>query len=233
MTNKAELIDVVAEATGTSKAAAGEALDAVIAAITNALQGRRGSSPRWFWHFLRQDSRRRQGPQPGHRHRDRHSGLEERPLQARRSAQDDRQQISCVRNKQAAWAARTGPSSPSGRNGRTLNISPAGQSASPDLFGLRGIYGLRSCSRLGRATSVLPACGGRFKSLGRPCVVRLRAVSSVGRASRLHREGRRFETVTAHQIRKRTDDGVEGRVLFSRVDCGRGGLYARRPARKP
>ena len=27
----------------------------------------------------------------------------------------------------------------------------------------------------------------------------LRAVSSVGRASRLHREGRRFETVTAHQ----------------------------------
>ena len=38
MTNKAELIDVVAETTGTSKAAAGDALDAVIAAITNALK---------------------------------------------------------------------------------------------------------------------------------------------------------------------------------------------------
>jgi DNA-binding protein HU-beta len=38
MTNKAELIDVVAEATQTSKAAAGEALDAVIAAIANALK---------------------------------------------------------------------------------------------------------------------------------------------------------------------------------------------------
>ncbi|MDI9847708.1 HU family DNA-binding protein [Rhodoblastus sp. 17X3] len=38
MTNKAELIDAVAEATETSKAAAGAALDAVIAAITNALQ---------------------------------------------------------------------------------------------------------------------------------------------------------------------------------------------------
>ena len=38
MTNKAELIDAVAEATETSKAAAGEALDAVIAAITNALK---------------------------------------------------------------------------------------------------------------------------------------------------------------------------------------------------
>jgi DNA-binding protein HU-beta len=37
MTNKAELIDAVAEATETSKAAAGAALDAVIAAITNAL----------------------------------------------------------------------------------------------------------------------------------------------------------------------------------------------------
>ena len=37
MTNKAELIDAVAEQTGTSKAAAGEALDAVIGAITQAL----------------------------------------------------------------------------------------------------------------------------------------------------------------------------------------------------
>ncbi|MCI4678458.1 HU family DNA-binding protein [Rhodoblastus acidophilus] len=37
MTNKAELIDAVAEATESSKAAAGVALDAVIAAITDAL----------------------------------------------------------------------------------------------------------------------------------------------------------------------------------------------------
>ncbi len=39
MTNKAELIDAVAEATETSKAAAGDALDAVIGAITHALKG--------------------------------------------------------------------------------------------------------------------------------------------------------------------------------------------------
>jgi len=38
MTNKAELIDAVAEATETSKAAAGAALDAVVAAITDALR---------------------------------------------------------------------------------------------------------------------------------------------------------------------------------------------------
>ena len=38
MTNKAELIDVVAEATESSKAAAGQALDAVIDAISQALQ---------------------------------------------------------------------------------------------------------------------------------------------------------------------------------------------------
>ena len=37
MTNKAELIDAVAEATESSKAAAGAALDAVIHAISNAL----------------------------------------------------------------------------------------------------------------------------------------------------------------------------------------------------
>jgi DNA-binding protein HU-beta len=38
MTNKAELIDAVAEATESSKADAGKALDAVIAAITDALK---------------------------------------------------------------------------------------------------------------------------------------------------------------------------------------------------
>jgi nucleoid DNA-binding protein len=38
MTNKAELIDAVAEATETSKAAAGAALDAVVAAIADALR---------------------------------------------------------------------------------------------------------------------------------------------------------------------------------------------------
>ncbi|MCW2275383.1 HU family DNA-binding protein [Rhodoblastus acidophilus] len=38
MTNKAELIDVVAEATESSKAAAGAALDAVIDAISQALK---------------------------------------------------------------------------------------------------------------------------------------------------------------------------------------------------
>jgi DNA-binding protein HU-beta len=38
MTNKAELIDAVSEATETSKAAAGDALDAVIGAITAALK---------------------------------------------------------------------------------------------------------------------------------------------------------------------------------------------------
>ncbi|WP_298352744.1 HU family DNA-binding protein [Rhodoblastus sp.] len=38
MTNKAELIDAVAEATESSKAHAGAALDAVIAAISDALQ---------------------------------------------------------------------------------------------------------------------------------------------------------------------------------------------------
>ena len=44
MTNKAELIDAVAEATESSKAAAGEALDAVIDAITNALKRARKSA---------------------------------------------------------------------------------------------------------------------------------------------------------------------------------------------
>src|SRR6185437_2551037 len=42
------------------------------------------------------------------------------------------------------------------------------------------------------------ALAGLASSLARPG--RGRAVSSVGRASRLHREGRRFEPVTAHQL---------------------------------
>ena len=43
---------------------------------------------------------------------------------------------------------------------------------------------------------------GRQRLRCRPSVFmsEARAVSSVGRASRLHREGRRFEPVTAHQI---------------------------------
>lgn len=40
---------------------------------------------------------------------------------------------------------------------------------------------------------------------------RVRAVSSVGRASRLHREGRRFEPVTAHHASRRSGDAGHGR----------------------
>ncbi len=45
-----------------------------------------------------------------------------------------------------------------------------------------------------RGTTPPPACHGLRRGVT-PCE---RAVSSVGRASRLHREGRRFESVTAH-----------------------------------
>lgn len=46
-----------------------------------------------------------------------------------------------------------------------------------------------------------------------------RAVSSVGRASRLHREGRRFEPVTAHHASQRPPEGpASGRQHTERVD---------------
>ncbi len=42
--------------------------------------------------------------------------------------------------------------------------------------------------------------------------VRSRAVSSAGRASRLHREGRRFESVTAHHCEANRDGRVFGAI---------------------
>ena len=74
---------------------------------------------------------------------------------------------------------------------------------------LEGRARLRNDCRAGN--SRLPARGARFGYVlatppvawrgkrSRVCATAGRAVSSVGRASRLHREGRRFEPVTAHQ----------------------------------
>ena len=41
----------------------------------------------------------------------------------------------------------------------------------------------------------------------------MRAISSVGRASRLHREGRRFEPVIAHHFRRCRDRGTRSAPL--------------------
>lgn len=56
-----------------------------------------------------------------------------------------------------------------------------------------------SCLPLSCSAAALAACGAWDYSA---CTVPAWAVSSVGRASRLHREGRRFEPVTAHQARR-------------------------------
>ena len=51
------------------------------------------------------------------------------------------------------------------------------------------------------------------------------AISSVGRASRLHREGRWFDSIIAHQIHPRTGTGVSG------IDTRCGADYMNLPGR--
>jgi hypothetical protein len=58
--------------------------------------------------------------------------------------------------------------------------------------------------------------------------VRSRAVSSAGRASRLHREGRRFESVTAHQCVAAAMAGVLMRLPPGRTGARRRALLALR-----
>ena len=93
MTNKAELIDVVAEATESSKAAAGAALDAVIDAISQALK--QGEEVRLvgFGTFSVKDRAEGKGRNPATGEEIKIPGVPERALQAGRPAQDAGQQV--------------------------------------------------------------------------------------------------------------------------------------------
>ena len=101
MVNKLELVEHVATATDTSKAAAAAAIDAVIEGITKALK--KGEEVRLVGlrHFLGQEARRRQGPQSGDRRGDQNSRFEERALQVRRDAEGRAQQASERRTRMA------------------------------------------------------------------------------------------------------------------------------------
>ena len=89
MVNKLELVEHIAAATDTSKAASAAALDA----------------SRWIWHFLGQEARRRQGAQSRHRRGDQNPRLEERALQIRRDAESRPQQKVSAKD---GWRARLG-----------------------------------------------------------------------------------------------------------------------------
>ncbi len=97
MTNKAELIDAVAEATESSKAAAGAALDAVIDAISAALA--KGEEVRLvgFGTFSVKARAAGKGRNPATGEEIRDSRVQERPLQARRAAEERSEQISSGR----------------------------------------------------------------------------------------------------------------------------------------
>ncbi len=84
------------------------------------------------------------------------------------------------------------------------------------------------CPRSSRMPALAAAARADY-SAGRSCDDR--AVSSVGRASRLHREGRRFEPVTAHHVRLLTlphfsvRDSAPARVGRSRRRAPRESLH--------
>ena len=60
------------------------------------------------------------------------------------------------------------------------------------------VSGYRVCSLIGPMIRLIRSCFLKLSVINKP-VIWFWAVSSVGRASRLHRGGQRFESFTAHQ----------------------------------
>ena len=152
MTNKAELIDVVAEATGTSKAAAGEALDAVIAAITNALKGGEEVRLVGFGTFsVKRAAGKGRNPATG-------TEIDIPASKSVRFKPGAQLKTTVNRKRLQRTSCVGGPRAPRRLPVATGAISVRRPSASPDLFGLRGIY---VCEAVLASAERLPACQPR------------------------------------------------------------------------
>ncbi len=196
--NKLELVEHIAKEADLTKVAAAAALEAALDGVAQVAQEGRRSPPRRLRHFLGSRARRRQGAQPGDRQGDQDRRVEERALQGRRRAQGGAEQEGARQEVSGSQRGRNRPRRDEFEGGpRPPFLSPR----FPIGLGLAG------------ASHVV--CPGKVDAQRQS-----RAVSSVGRASRLHREGRRFEPVTAHQPARRVGPRSRGACRFLR----RGGL---------
>ena len=165
--NKNDLIAAVAEATGMSKAGAGQAVDATFDAITSSLKSGTEVKIIGFGNFSVAKRAASHRPQSAHR----------------RDHQDRRVEDAEVQGRQG----------PQGRGQPLIRPATRGLAAGPAIRGAGAPASSRELRRtpIGSTPCVRTACRlSRYS----------RAVSSVGRAPRLHRGCREFEPLTAHQL---------------------------------